>query len=210
MWNLNIFMDFWTFLRKYWGFLKGFRGILRGFWGNLKGLSVNGKFEHFEGFLRDFCRILDKCGIWTFLRDFWGILLGILKDFWGITAGFSINLEFDHLKGFLRDFWGTFEGFSVNVKFVHFLMNFEGFLREFWVINERINQWRISNVVAEQLIKWENTLLRIQQTIEEWQQVQSQWLYLDPIFSSPNIIDQMPSEATLFQVILLHHLIIIN
>ena len=56
---------------------------------------------------------------------------------------------------------------------------------------------------AEQLMKWENTLLRIQQTIEEWLLVQTQWLYLDPIFSSPNIIDQMPNEADLFKVT--HH-----
>lgn len=52
----------------------------------------------------------------------------------------------------------------------------------------------------EQLLAWESTLIRIQQTIEEWLVVQSQWLYLDPIFSSPNIIDQMPNEAALFKV----------
>lgn len=57
-------------------------------------------------------------------------------------------------------------------------------------------------LLPEQLTKWENTLLRIQRTIEEWLQVQSQWLYLDPIFSSPNIIDQMPNEADLFKVTL--------
>ena len=45
--------------------------------------------------------------------------------------------------------------------------------------------------------------MRIQHTIEEWIVVQSQWLYLDPIFSSPNIIDQMPDEAALFKVVFL-------
>ena len=53
--------------------------------------------------------------------------------------------------------------------------------------------------VEGQLLAWEGTLLRIQQTIEEWLVVQSQWLYLEPIFSSPNIIDQMPDEAKLFR-----------
>ncbi len=53
--------------------------------------------------------------------------------------------------------------------------------------------------VEGQLLGWEATLMRIQQTIEEWLVVQSQWLYLEPIFSSPNIIDQMPNEAQLFR-----------
>lgn len=65
----------------------------------------------------------------------------------------------------------------------------------------------ISDCVLEQLLGWESTLLRIQQTIEEWLIVQSQWLYLDPIFSSPNIIDQMPDEAALFKVSHFIHLI---
>ena len=41
-------------------------------------------------------------------------------------------------------------------------------------------------------------LLRINSTIEQWGQVQGSWLYLLPIFSSKDIVAQMPEEGRLF------------
>ncbi|XP_046823509.1 dynein axonemal heavy chain 7-like [Vespa crabro] len=41
-------------------------------------------------------------------------------------------------------------------------------------------------------------LLRIQNTIEQWVKVQVQWMYLLPIFSSKDIIAQLPEENVLF------------
>lgn len=46
---------------------------------------------------------------------------------------------------------------------------------------------------------WYDKLIRVNKTFEEWVIVQYNWLYLLPIFSSPDIVVQMPEEGKLFE-----------
>ncbi|KAI8420031.1 hypothetical protein MSG28_008627 [Choristoneura fumiferana] len=49
-----------------------------------------------------------------------------------------------------------------------------------------------------QVKTWYEKITRVNSTIDEWGKVQSQWLYLLPIFSSKDIVAQMPEEGVMF------------
>lgn len=54
---------------------------------------------------------------------------------------------------------------------------------------------------AERVINWETLLVSLQDTLDEWTKVQATFLYLEPIFVSEDIRQQMPQEADRFDIV---------
>jgi hypothetical protein len=51
----------------------------------------------------------------------------------------------------------------------------------------------------ERVRLWETKLNLVQETLDQWLQCQQGWLYLEPIFGSEDIMQQLPNEGRKFK-----------
>ena len=54
---------------------------------------------------------------------------------------------------------------------------------------------------AEEIIAWNDKLKLMSDILEEWGKCQTNWMYLQPIFDSPDIAKQLPQESKKFKTV---------
>ena len=52
--------------------------------------------------------------------------------------------------------------------------------------------------LEKEALEWDETLNRLQDVVDNWLACQATWQYLEPIFTSPDIMKQMPEEGDKF------------
>ena len=60
---------------------------------------------------------------------------------------------------------------------------------------------RFAKPLSEKIKQWVDSLILIQDVLEAWLKCQATYLYLDPIFSSEDIMQQMPDEGVKFRTV---------
>src|SRR5690606_11616253 len=55
--------------------------------------------------------------------------------------------------------------------------------------------------IENEMIRWEQQLLLLQDILDEWTKCQVAYTYLHPIFNAPDIIKQLPDEASKFNMV---------
>ncbi|KNE63057.1 hypothetical protein AMAG_08223 [Allomyces macrogynus ATCC 38327] len=69
------------------------------------------------------------------------------------------------------------------------------------VMTQSMNFSPFKKPFAERITMWDGKLRVMQEVLEEWAMCQRQWMYLEPIFGSQDIVRQLPTESKRFSTV---------
>ncbi|XP_034943575.1 dynein heavy chain 12, axonemal [Chelonus insularis] len=126
-----------------------------------------------------------------------------LDKFIEISIGASRELSFQKLFTKITQEWEVMTFSTLAYKDVGTILtqvdDVQTILEEHIVKIQMMRGSAFSKPIENDVKIFYDLLLMIQKTINEWTQVQMQWMYLLPIFSSKDIVSQLPEEGLMFE-----------
>ncbi|XP_068605783.1 dynein axonemal heavy chain 12-like [Brachionichthys hirsutus] len=90
---------------------------------------------------------------------------------------------------------------ETGVHILHSVEDLQATLEDHIVKSQSMMGTALTKEFGIQIKQWEEQLIHIQDVTEEWLKVQSRWVYLESIFSSEDIMQQIPEEGRLFKIV---------
>ena len=115
---------------------------------------------------------------------------------------FSLQVAMDKMETEWKDMkFNTKEYRNSGTRILSSIDEIQQLLDDHIVKAQAMRQSRYIKPFLEHITVWESTLVTLQDILDNWLKVQATWLYLEPIFSSEDIMRQMPTEGKMFRAV---------
>lgn len=130
-----------------------------------------------------------------------GFSIGVMVDWPGLYCQSAHTMIDDKIKNMLIRSGVFVNVFSRDsyVKILGMLDDVQALLDDHILKSQSMRGSPFIAALGKKATDWEEKLINMQDIMDVWVQVQSIWMYLEPIFSSDDIMRQMPVEGRNFK-----------
>jgi len=139
--------------------------------------------------------VMLELGLQNYTKEIEEICISASKEYGLQTAMNKMEKEWDGMNFDTKEYRTTGTRILAGIDEIQMLLD------DHIVKTQAMRGSRFIKPFLAQITRWEETLVAMQDILDNWLKVQATWLYLEPIFSSDDIMRQMPTEGKMFRAV---------